>query len=195
MPEAPSELYHFSEDPAIQCFEPHVAATSAVSEPLVWAIDADHSHIYYFPRNCPRVTFYAGESTSAEDVQRFLSLTTARHVAAIESAWLPAMREVHLYRYQLPAESFAMRDEGAGYWVSRQTVQPLAVEPVSDLLDALVAAGVELRVTASLWPLYEAVIASTLQFSIIRWRYAAPRLPTAEEGRQTLPALLARRDG
>jgi hypothetical protein len=27
----------------------------------------------------------------------------------------------------------------------------------------------------SLWPLYEAVIASTLEFSIIRWRNAAPR--------------------
>jgi hypothetical protein len=27
----------------------------------------------------------------------------------------------------------------------------------------------------AIWPSYEAVIASTLQFSIIRWRNAAPR--------------------
>jgi hypothetical protein len=35
--------------------------------------------------------------------------------------------------------------------------------------------GVELRVQPSLWELRDAVIASTLAFSIIRWQNAAPR--------------------
>jgi hypothetical protein len=170
-------LYHFSEDPLIARFEPRVAPTSNIQDrALVWAVDAEHAHLYYHPRNCPRVTFYAVESTTPDDIERFLGLTTARHVAAIESAWLPAMHSTQLYRYTLPGEGFELLDAGAGYWVSEDAIAPLSVEPVGDLVDALVNAGVELRITPSLWPLYEAVIASTLQFSIIRWRNAAPRL-------------------
>jgi hypothetical protein len=63
--------------------------------------------------------------------------------------------------------------------VSRETVVPVSVEPVGDLMEALAAAGAELRIMPSLWPLYDAVIASTLDFSIIRWRNASPR---PEEG-------------
>jgi hypothetical protein len=81
-------LYHFSEDPAIVRFVPQIAPTSAVKEPLVWAVDAEHAHIYYFPRDCPRVTFYRSQCASDEDVQRFFAMTTATRVVAIESAWL-----------------------------------------------------------------------------------------------------------
>jgi hypothetical protein len=81
-------LYHFSEDPAIGRFVPQIAPTSAVKEPLVWAVDAEHAHIYYFPRDCPRVTFYRSQCASDEDVQRFFAMTTATRVVAIESAWL-----------------------------------------------------------------------------------------------------------
>jgi hypothetical protein len=184
MPERPSELYHFSEDPSITRFEPHIAATSIHPEPVVWAIDADHADIYYFPRNCPRVTFYAGLETTNEDVERFLGFTSARRVSAIESAWLPAMRETSLHRYVFPADGFELITEGAGSWVSRRVVKPVRVEPVGDLIDALVNAGVELRVMPSLWALYEAVIASTLGFSIIRWRNASPR-PEAQASQRS----------
>ena len=168
-------LYHFSEDPTIGCFVPQIAPTSAVREPLVWAVDAEHAHIYYFPRECPRVTFYRSQRASDEDVQRLFATTTATRVVAIESRWLEAMRDTSLYRYEFPADSFSLIDLGAGYWVSRETVVPLSVEPVGDLMTALTGAGVELRIMPSLWPLYEAVIASTLDFSIIRWRNASPR--------------------
>ena len=85
------------------------------------------------------------------------------------------MRSTQLYRYTLPPDGFELQDEGAGHYVTERTVVPLRIESVGDLVDALLNAGVELRVTPSLWRLYEAVIASTLQFSIIRWRNAAPR--------------------
>ena len=88
------------------------------------------------------------------------------------------MREVRLYRYRFPADGFELMDEGVGYWVSRSGVTPIDVGPVGDLVDAQTSAGAELRITPSLWPMYEAVIASTLQFSIIRWRNAAPRPQT-----------------
>ena len=168
-------LYHFSEDPAIPRFVPQVSQSSGVRDPLVWAIDPAHADLYLFPRDCPRVTFHATPETSLEDRTRFLGLTTARRVSAIEATWLQAMRETHLYRYVLSGDEFELRDANAGYWVSRRPVEPLRVEPVGDLLAALVDADVELRVMPSLWSLYEAVIASSLGFSIIRWRNVAPR--------------------
>ena len=42
-------------------------------------------------------------------------------------------------------------------------------------IDKLFARGVELRVLSSLWPLRDAVVASSLGFSIIRMRNAQPR--------------------
>jgi hypothetical protein len=44
-------------------------------------------------------------------------------------------------------------------------------DPVSELRHR----GVELRVLSDLWPLRDAVVASSLQFSIIRMRNALPR--------------------
>src|SRR4051794_37896125 len=151
----PDVLFHFSEQSSISRFEPHRAATAAAEEPLVWAIDADHADLYYFPRDCPRVTFHPAPETTAADRDRFLHHTTAKRAAAIESAWLPAMRRTRIYRYVLPVDPFEVRDPNAGYWVSREALVPISVQPVGDLFEALAAAGTELRVTPSLWPLYE----------------------------------------
>jgi hypothetical protein len=49
----PGQVLHFSEDPSITRFEPHVAATTTLRGPLVWAVDAARSPGYWFPRNCP----------------------------------------------------------------------------------------------------------------------------------------------
>jgi hypothetical protein len=175
----PDVLNHFSEDPSITRFEPHVAATAVNPEPLVWAIDDEHADLYFFPRDCPRVTFYASPTTSAVDRERFLGASAARRVAAIEAAWLEPMDTIRLHRYYLPGDGFELRDATAGYWVSRRAVEPLRVEPMGDLAQALADANVELRILESLWPLYEEVVASTLGFSINRWHNAAPRPPAA----------------
>ena len=49
-------LFHFSEDPTLQRFVPHVPRTNPAHEPAVWAIDDDHAPLYWFPRACPRIT-------------------------------------------------------------------------------------------------------------------------------------------
>jgi hypothetical protein len=121
------------------------------------------------------VTFHASPATSAEDRERFMVASDARRVSAIEAAWLEPMRATTLYRYSLPRDGFELRDANAGYWVSRESAEPLGVEPVGDLIQALTDADVELRILKSLWPLYEQVVSSTLGFSIIRWHNAAPR--------------------
>ena len=45
-------------------------------------------------------------------------------MVAIETGWLQRLRETVLYRYEFAADGFESHDEGAGYWVSRQTVVP-----------------------------------------------------------------------
>ena len=175
MPERPDRLYHFSEDALIRRFAPHVAATASLTEALVWAIDPTKSYLYLFPRDCPRVTFFAAPETSDADRRHFFEPDGAESVVAIESGWLDRVRETRLYRYEFATEGFVLQYETAGYWVRRDAVEPLTVEPVGDLLAALADEDVEIRITPSLWPLYEAVTASTLGFSIIRFRNAAPR--------------------
>jgi hypothetical protein len=51
---AAGEVLHFSEDPSIARFVPHVAATAREPKPYVWAVDAEQAPSYWFPRQCPR---------------------------------------------------------------------------------------------------------------------------------------------
>ena len=165
-------LYHFSEDPDITRFEPHVAPTSIVDESLVWAIDEWHAPMYYLPRDCPRACFWPGPQTTDEDRERWFGGIEARMVIAVESRWLERIRATRLYRYALPEETFSLNDATAGHWVTREAVAPLSVEPIDDLLAAIAAAGVELRVTPTLLEMWRRVIASTLEFSGTRLRNA-----------------------
>jgi hypothetical protein len=93
-------------------------------------------------------------------------------VICIESAWLDRVGTTTLYRYEMPHETFTPNDDDSGHWHSRETVTPLSVEPVGDLLAALAAANVELRITPTLIDLWRRVIASTLSFSGTRLRNA-----------------------
>ena len=88
----PDHLYHFSEDPHIERFVPRRVRVSQSDEALVWAVDGPHSHLYYFPRDCPRVVISRSSRTSAEDAETFFGHTTATAIAAIESRWLERLR-------------------------------------------------------------------------------------------------------
>jgi len=175
-------LYHFSEEPTIARFVPREMATRPGERARVWAIDAAHAPIYFLPRDCPRVCFWALPTTTPEDRSRFLGHTAARMVIAIEGAWLDRVRAAQLYRYALPEATFVedeAEQQGPGYFVSYAPVVPLSVAPVGDLLACLLDAGVELRLTPALWPLYHALIPATLHFSMIRMRNAQPEEESA----------------
>ena len=163
-------LYHFSEEPDIRVFEPRTGRIA--DEAYVWAIDEWHAPMYYFPRDCPRACSWPGSQTTAQDRERWFGGIKARMVIAVESAWLYRIRSAQLYRYVLPEDAFDPHDATAGHWVSRNPVTPVAVEPVGDLLSALVEAGVELRITPALTDLWSRVIDSTLEFSGTRLRNA-----------------------
>ena len=169
-------LYHVSDQPGIRLFEPRPALYpgAGVSDNVVWAVDEEHLHNYLLPRDCPRVTFCATQHSDPVDVQRLIGPGGARYVVAIESRWLPEIQRQYLYKYELDPQDFTVLDEGAGYYISRRAAVPISETKIADILGALVEHDVELHIMASLWELREAVIHSTLQYSIIRMRNARP---------------------
>ena len=169
------ELWHVSENGAIPRFEPRANPDHDSPEPLVWAIDGEHVPAYWFPRDCPRGTFWAVESTRIDDVERFLSGDRSLRVHALQSDWLDRFRAAELVGYRLPPATFEPYGRAAGYWVSREPVEPLGTVPLGDLLARHAEAGIELRVVPNLDALWQQVIATTLEFSGIRLRNLHPR--------------------
>src|SRR5262249_41271941 len=169
-------LFHVSEEPSIELFEPR--ASRYADPPVVWAIDGDRLRNYLLPRECPRVTFYAGADTTRVDAERFLGSSPA--VVAVENGWLDQLRSCRLVCYHLPPATFECLDECAGYFVSRVPVAPSCVEVYDDLMAELLKRGVELRFVPNLSLLHDAVAAFSLRFSMTRMRNAMQR-PSPEK--------------
>jgi hypothetical protein len=163
-------LWHVSDDAEIARFEPRAVERHDSQEALVWAIDDAHVPAYWFPRECPRATFWAIESTSYADVERFLTGDRSLRVHALQADWLGVFRSARVCAYRLPPDTFEPYERAAGHWVSRTAVEPLEVVELGDLLDRHAAAGIELRIVPDLAALWQRVIASTLEFSGIRLR-------------------------
>lgn len=169
-------LFHFSEDPNIVLFQPHVAPTSSEDEPLIWAIDEEHAPSYWFPRDCPRACCWAGVKPILPGGAILLGLGGSCRLHAIEAEWLQRVRDCRLYSYEFDPEPFRLSLAEAGYWVTACQVAPLRVSPVGDLLARHIEAGIEVRIVRNLWPLIDAIVASGLQFSIIRKTNAQGRV-------------------
>ncbi|SDG07719.1 hypothetical protein SAMN05216553_105224 [Lentzea fradiae] len=167
---------HFSEDPAIARFVPHVAATARQAEPYVWAVDSAHSPGYWFPRQCPRAMAWTGPGSSDADRDRIIGPGCGTRVHAVEYGWLERMRTVRLYAYRFDAAAFRpFGDDGASV-VATEPVVPLGpAERVGDLFELHEEAGIGLRVLPNLWPFWDEVTRSSLGWSGIRLRTALPR--------------------
>ena len=170
------ELYHFSDDPSITCFQPRAITAERppgmewLNEPLVWAIDEWHSPMYLFPRQCPRILLWPTPETSRADRDWWMGELPVRMVAYVEKAWEQRWRECELFRYTLPADTFRSLAD-AGMWVCSETVTPADAAHVTDLPRALREANVEVRIVPSLLPL-RGVWDTTLHASGIRLRNA-----------------------
>jgi hypothetical protein len=84
----PGQVLHFSEDPSITGFAPHIAATAQQPEAYVWAVNAEQTPSYWFPRACPRVMAWIAERTTMDDRDRILGPGGGDRVHAIEYGWL-----------------------------------------------------------------------------------------------------------
>jgi hypothetical protein len=171
-----TKLYHISDKRGIKRFDPRPAPSKSAQQEgeMVWAIDYEHLHNYLLPRDCPRVTFFATKDSKPDDVEKLMGGTSARHVVAIEARWLPKVQEACLYQYEFDPAEFTCVDQVAGYYVCRKPITPIAETTIDDILVSLLKHDVELRIMPLLWKLREAVINSTLGYSIIRMNKAQP---------------------
>lgn len=169
-----SRLFHISQEPGIELFEPRPSPShfEGINRDVVFAITDDLLQNYLLPRDCPRVTWYAGPKTTNGDKERFMSNSAANHMIVVESGWYQRIRETILYCYEFPADNFDLIDQCAGYYICYHPVVPISVKPISDLVTELLNRNVELRFTPSLVQLADAVSKSTLNFSLIRMRNA-----------------------
>lgn len=172
--EGPFALWHYSEDPSLGRFLPHVPVTNPQAPPLVWAVDTRHAPMFWFPRDCPRGCIWPVSTTTAQDRERFFGQSAAGRLHVMESGWLERVRACRLYAYRLPAGAFRPHEVVGGYWVADEPVEALGCEVVDDLLARHASAGIELRVTPSIWPFWRQVAASTVAFSGSRLPNAAP---------------------
>jgi hypothetical protein len=172
----PGEVLHFSEDPTITRFVPHVAATAQQPEAYVWAVGHDRAPDYWFPRQCPRALVWATARTTDADRERLIGAGGETRVHVIEYAWWRAMSATRLYAYRFAAELFHPIGEPPHAVVATEPVTPLGpAQPVGDLIDCHAGAGVQLRLVGNLWPYWDEVVTSTAGYSGIRLRNAKPR--------------------
>jgi hypothetical protein len=171
--EGPFALWHFSEDPSLGRLRPHTPARNPQAPPLVWAVDTRHAPMFWFPRDCPRGCIWPGPATTAEDRERFFGQSATTRVHVMEADWLARMQACRLYAYRLAGEVFRPHEVG-GYWVADEPVDAIEQVIIDDLVGRHTAAGIELRITPSIWPFWRRVASSTVEFSGSRLRNSAP---------------------
>ncbi|HWL45533.1 MAG TPA: hypothetical protein VNQ73_21510 [Ilumatobacter sp.] len=164
-------VFHFSEDPTIRRFSPHVPRSNPSHPPSVWAIDAAHAPLYWFPRECPRASVWSRTADEQERLREYFG-TEAERICATESGWFERVRAAVLYRYTFDAADFVPWPEADGQYIAHRVVEPVHIEPLADLLALHVEAGVELRLTPRLGALTDQILASGLPFSLVRLRNA-----------------------
>lgn len=167
--EGPFALWHFSEDPSLGRFRPHTPATNLEAPPLVWAVDTRHAPMFWFPRDCPRGCIWLTSTTAAEDRERFFGQSAATRIHVTEAGWLGRMQTCRLHAYRLPTGPFRPHEVG-GYWVTDQQVDAIDQVTVDDLIARHASAGIELRITPSIWPFWRRAANSTIGYSGSRLR-------------------------
>jgi hypothetical protein len=172
-------LFHFSDDPSIEVFVPRPVTVPSdrgpgndwMNGPLVWAISDAFQAMYLFPRDCPRIVVLRKAGADPADVAQWFGERDCQAVAHIEWDWWDRVRTMPLYRYELPPEPF--EDLGdAGHFVARGAVEPIRMEPLTDLPAVMQEARVELRLMHRLTPLWRLWRSTTLHVSGVRLRNA-----------------------
>jgi len=134
----------------------------------VWTIDDAHAPLYWFPRECPRVTVWANDDEQGRRLATQFESRSSRVQVALAS-WEPRIRATRLYEYRFAPGPFEPWPDADGQWVSHEAVVPIDVVPIGDLIERQRVAGVDLRLVDDLGPIRDLVLTSGLPFSIVRW--------------------------
>lgn len=161
-------LFHVSQDPNIERFDPR---THTDGRSLVWAICARTLPNYLLPRDCPRICVWQNPETTKDDQAL---LENSRHTIFIEKAWTERARSEQLTIYQFNADGFSLEDENAGYFTSTIPQTPSNTTKLHQPTKQISAVGVALKTVDNLWPLAKQIENSSLGYSMIRMRNAAP---------------------
>jgi hypothetical protein len=166
-PGDPAVLLHYSEDPDIGAFEPHVPRTNPGAGAAVWTIDPERAPLYWFPRECPRVAVWANDVDQRQRLHTRFA-TDASRVQFAPQSWLGAVRACRLYEYRFDPAPFTPWPDAEGQWIARERVVPAAIEAVGDLVERQATGGVDLRFVDDLSPVRAQALESDLPFSIVR---------------------------
>jgi hypothetical protein len=160
--EGPHALWHVSEDDSIRRFEPR--------DGKVWAIGTRLLPLYWFPRDCPRATFWAESATTEDAVERFLGGERTRRVHVVEPEWIEPIRTARVLAYHMPEGPFVENDDR--FWISAEPVEPRELVELGNLVERHDDAGIELRTEEDLLGFWDDIVGSSLGFSGIRLRNA-----------------------
>ncbi|WP_369075716.1 DUF6886 family protein [Lysinibacillus sphaericus] len=127
------------------------------------------------PRNCPRVCYHIGATTTEQDKRVFIASTQCSHVIVIESKWFETMKNTKLYLYEFEIQGFTLQDQNAGYYTSETTQYPIAKFEVENLFEELFKRNVEVRIVDNLWDIHDEIQKTSFNWSMCRMRFAQPR--------------------
>jgi len=170
-------LFHVSDDPYIEIFYPRFPRRKELDQNvgLVWSLTEPALPNWLFSRDCPRIGYRACENTTDEDIAKFFA-STANHVVTIEHDWHERQLNATLYVYEFDPVNFRY-DEIAGFYVSQQPETPIGMVIYTDLYAELFKRNVEVRLVDNLWPLRDAVLASSMTlWSFCKMANAKPRV-------------------
>lgn len=167
-----THVFHYSEDGNLRRFAPHVPPSNPSQRPAVWTIDAAHSPLYWFPRDCPRISVWAYDDAQQTLLSELFD-TEAKRICAAETGWVQRIASAHVYRYTFDAAHFSPWEEADGQYISTEVEFPTNIDRIDDLMGMHAAHEIELRFTPRLGNLMDAMLASGLPFSLVRIRDAA----------------------
>lgn len=165
------QVWHFSEDPSITEFVPHVACTAKQVTPYVWACDAARCPDYWFGRQCPRAMAWRRTGCDQDAADRVLGDGVDRlHV--IETGSVASMGDTQLYAYPFDGKGFYPLE---GYAMVSESLQVPLGPPIKLASPWLLHAhaGIPVLVLPDLFGWLERAIAAGLGFSGIRLRRSA----------------------
>lgn len=169
-------LFHVSEESDIKVFQPRIPYREDLdkSRGLVWAVNEECLPNFLTPRDCPRVAYHLGASSTSKEKNKYFSSKSCKHVIAIEYKWFEVMKNTTLYLYEFNPSKFYLQDKTAGYYVSEEIETPINHIIIDDIFAELFKRNVELRVVDNLWHLSSEIQKTSLNWSMCRMKNATP---------------------